>query len=68
MLLAYMVQEAGGYVLTGFAPESHSISASVLQGAILGTLLFIIVIYDLQARMIFIFTCYSTRLNTGNAS
>ena len=55
MLLAYMVQEAAGYVLNGFAPESYSISASVLEGAILGTLLFIIVIYDLQARMIHIF-------------
>lgn len=55
MLLAYMVQEAAGYVLNGFAPESYSISASVLEGAILGTLLFIIVIYDLQARMIYIF-------------
>ena len=29
MLLAYTVQEAAGYVLNGFAPESHSISASV---------------------------------------
>lgn len=55
MLLAYMVQEAAGYVLNGFAPESYSISASVLEGARLGTLLFIIVIYDLQARMIYIF-------------
>ena len=55
MLLAYMVQEAAGYVLNGFAPESYSISASVLEGATLGTLLFIIVIYDLQARMIYIF-------------
>lgn len=40
-----MVQEATGYVLNGFAPESYSISASVLQGATLGTLLFIIMIY-----------------------
>ena len=40
-----MVQEATGCVLNGFAPESYHISASVLQGAILGTLLFIIMIY-----------------------
>ena len=61
-----MVQEATGCVLNGFAPESYPISASVLQGAILGTLLFIIMIY--KPGWFIFFTCYSTRLNTGNAS
>ena len=61
-----MVQEATGYVLNGFAPESYSISASVLQGGTLGTLLFIIMIY--KPGWFIFFTCYSTRLNTGNAS